>query len=83
MKPNGSFDDHFYAALCRDAGSNRRADAMLERIREARVEVREMPPLLQLSSTSAKLQNAIPELSDLQPLRAFKCVHLKIDADDH
>jgi hypothetical protein len=81
VKPNGSFDDHFYASLCRDAGSNRRADAILEQLRESRPEVREVPPLLQLSSDSTKPQNVSRELSDLQPIRGFQAVYIKPDAE--
>jgi hypothetical protein len=81
VKPNLCFDDHLYASLCRDAGSNRRADALLERLRVSSPAHARPPPLLQLSCDAEKPLAATPELAGLAPLHSFTATYIKADVE--
>jgi hypothetical protein len=74
VKPNGNFDDHLHAALCRDAGSENRAAALL-----ARMAAPAVPFVLRLSSDSAKPPAADDGADSGRPLRVFAAHFLKID----
>jgi hypothetical protein len=80
MKVNGSFDNHMYAALCRDSGS--KAEAMFEWMKAQESQPEEaLPPLLQLSSEAMKSYVSTNLHDDSRPSRVFDAIYRKIDAE--